>query len=228
MRMSGMSDAAYRKLERRMELKTQHKLRRLQRREDRERSLAATVLVRTLLHDRYRMRLAEQTFETDEFGKPYLKGADVVHFNTSHSGGWIFCAIDRTSVGVDVERIAPIDLNIAELYFAEEERQDLQRKAEEDKLHYFYDLWTLKESYIKAIGRGLSVPLGDFAIRVTDSQITLRTAIEPWPCFFRQYALDPQYKFAVCALHDRLVDNVELMDWNLISESFNRIGERHE
>lgn len=50
-------------------------------------------------------------------------------------------------------------------FFSDEEVEDLNTRSLVGKIDYFYDLWTLKESYIKAIGKGLSIPLNSFTIK---------------------------------------------------------------
>jgi 4'-phosphopantetheinyl transferase len=109
-----------------------------------------------------------------------------IHFNISHAGEWVLCAISNTEIGIDIELIQPIDLDIAKYYFSEVEYMDLQRKEGAEKVSYFFDLWTLKESYIKARGMGLSIPLKDFCIRITHEGITFsgKEMNENW--FFKQ------------------------------------------
>lgn len=64
------------------------------------------------------------------------------------------CVVHDDTVGVDIESIGPFDLRLAKELFTEEEYQEVL--VNEDSLAAFYDIWTLKESYIKAVGQGLS------------------------------------------------------------------------
>lgn len=89
------------------------------------------------------------------YGRPYIEGAP--DFNISHSGEYIFCAIaERGRVGVDVEKVTPIDIHDFRRFMSDEEWAGIDTST--DRLRCFYDTWTLKESVIKADGRGLSAP----------------------------------------------------------------------
>jgi len=55
--------------------------------------------------------------------------------------------------------------------FSKEEASDLFAKEDNEKTEYFFELWTLKESYIKADGRGLSLPLNSFFFRIENDNV---------------------------------------------------------
>ena len=57
-------------------------------------------------------------------------------------------------VGIDVEKIKDINIKIADRFFSKEESGRFIQKEESERLKYFFDLWTLKESYIKAETEG--------------------------------------------------------------------------
>jgi 4'-phosphopantetheinyl transferase len=113
-------------------------------------------------------------FETGAHGKPKICGAAAQHFNLSHCEGAVACAFSHeTEVGVDVEcldRRAPIEL--AESHFAASECAWLGQQPEGLRSIGFFRLWTLKEAYIKATGRGLSQRLDDFAFQFEPLRVT--------------------------------------------------------
>lgn len=103
-------------------------------------------------------------------GKPYLSDpADPkgISFNLSHSGDLVLYAITRgRQVGVDIEQIRPVPelMNIAANTFSQEEYSQLKTVAENQKLDAFFNCWTRKEAFIKAIGEGVSFPLDQFDV----------------------------------------------------------------
>lgn len=167
--------------------------------EDAQRTLMGDILARTVICDWLKIKNHEISFVLNEYGKPFLKNSERLHFNISHSGKWVICAADSSVIGTDVEFIKPIDLSIAERFFSQEEYKDLLDKNGAERLQYFYDLWTLKESYIKADGKGLSVPLDSFTIKANNGTIKMKTENRFRDCHFKQYDIDRNYKLSVCS-----------------------------
>ena len=98
-------------------------------------------------------------------GKPALASA-ALQFNASHSGDRIVIAVTRVSqVGVDIEQHRPVEyLELAERFFSPREIDVLRAAGAENLAPMFDRCWTRKEAYVKARGRGLSLPLRDFAV----------------------------------------------------------------
>lgn len=104
-----------------------------------------------------------------DYGKPELTGiADAPAFNVSHSHDWGLIAIaDTGALGIDVERMDPRTTwpGLARRFYSPREVATLEALATEQQLAGFYRIWTGKESFIKAIGRGLSFPLASFSVQ---------------------------------------------------------------
>ena len=101
-------------------------------------------------------------FEYNEFGKPFIvpnSESKNLSFNLSHSDGVVVFAFTRhKQVGIDVEKIGGV-LNfpeVIELVFHNFEKEWFSKIPTNKKNEIFYKLWTSKEAYIKAIGKGLS------------------------------------------------------------------------
>ena len=135
---------------------------------DKKRTLYGDVLSRFLIGERRRKPMGSVEFIKNAFGKPYAIGFPHVEFNVSHSGDWVVCAVGEREVGVDVEEIKPIDLDIAKRFYTRNENRLVVSSREEDRLKTFYLLWTLKESFTKYMGKGLSIPLNSFEILRTE------------------------------------------------------------
>jgi len=109
-------------------------------------------------------------------GKPALTedcGGDTLRFNVSHSHGMALFAFARDrDVGVDVERIRAdfATEEIAERFFARREVVTLRTVPAALRVDAFFNCWTRKEAYIKATGRGLSMPLDEFAVSLAPDE----------------------------------------------------------
>jgi 4'-phosphopantetheinyl transferase len=115
----------------------------------------------------------------DAFGRPLLRAApplSPLFFSVSHTEGRALVAVSRERcVGVDVERLRD-DLDhdkIAVRFFSARERSLLARLAGEERRRAFYRCWTRKEAYVKALGKGLTIPLDRFHVSVGPGEAAL-------------------------------------------------------
>jgi len=105
-------------------------------------------------------------FRTAKHGKPELADSSL-QFNLSHTEGITVIALCRDwRVGVDVERIRENlkPLELAQRFFSKKEVDWLRAQPAAERFSAFFACWAAKESYIKALGDGLSMPLADFGI----------------------------------------------------------------
>lgn len=104
-------------------------------------------------------------FAYNDHGRPSLCESAAPHFNLSHTGGLAILAVcDDMPVGIDIERMRPIEVEVARRYFSDAEVRALETLAGEAWLQGFYRCWTRKEAVIKALGLGLSMPLESFDV----------------------------------------------------------------
>ncbi len=113
-------------------------------------------------------------FEFNSHGKPVIRGPEQARcaFNIAHTEGMVVVARSASgALGVDVEGLSRrTDIAIADRYFARSEVEFVMAQVDEDRRRRaFLKVWTLKESFIKAIGTGLSIPLADFAFEQIES-----------------------------------------------------------
>lgn len=140
-------------------------------------------------------------------GKPYLADFPDVHFNLSHSGRYVFCAVSNEEVGCDVQKIAAADLRVTHRFFAPEECEKIATAPEAVKNELFFRYWTLKESFIKNIGRGLSLPLQSFCIHLDGDRPSVSQSVLPEEHFyFREFDLQDGYRYACCARKPEIED----------------------
>ncbi len=138
----------------------------------RRRFIVRRGVLRLLMAGYLGRRPEELRFEEGEKGKPFVAQETAVagerlHFNLSDSKDLAVYAVTRgAELGVDVEILRPMPdaQGIAEHFFSVEERDRLRRVPPERKARAFFNCWTRKEAYIKAIGEGLSEPLDRFSV----------------------------------------------------------------
>ena len=141
----------------------------------RDRWIAARGTLRAILAG-YLQR-APATFElmADVQGKPFLRDGDrpaALRFNLAHADGVALVAVAwRREVGVDIERETPerADLAVARRMFAPDEALALEGMPPQLQCRAFFAVWTAREAYAKAIGRGLDAmsetPPAGFTVR---------------------------------------------------------------
>lgn len=120
-------------------------------------------------------------------GKPVFAQRSDLHFSLSHSGEYAMCAISDGAVGADVQKIRPIHLSVARRFHFRE-RDWLAEQPKAEQFQAFFQIWTRKEAWVKAMSHNelLSLDQEDVIHDVSD-----------W--HFEDYRLDGDYLAAVCA-----------------------------
>lgn len=100
--------------------------------------------------------------------KPYLKNENI-YFNLSHSANYVVCAVSKSEIGIDIQKISQNKPRVAQRLFCINEQIQLEKASEKNA--FFTRLWTLKESYLKMTGEGISSKANqlDFSIYTTKS-----------------------------------------------------------
>lgn len=156
--------------------------------DDRKRSLGAGIIIKKILNEK---GLSESSLKYSENEKPF---ADNLFFNISHGCDYVVGVVSDCEVGCDIERITSAPLEVAEHYFCPGELAYIKNAEDKDKA--FFTLWTLKESYMKMTGLGMSLPLDSFEIVPTASGFAIGNASEKH-CFFKTVEFE-DYIFSIC------------------------------
>jgi 4'-phosphopantetheinyl transferase len=179
--------------------------------DDRKRYLVTRAMVRMLL-SRYAPIAPEHwVFSKNAYGRPEIANRiDEVRglsFNISHTRGLIVLAVSRDrDLGIDVENVASrrTSIEIADRFFSAAEVAELYGVPVDRQQDRFFEYWTFKESYIKARGMGLSLPLDRFGFEFPHES-AVRIRIQPdlddrgdrWS--FWQCRPTAEYLMAICA-----------------------------
>lgn len=117
-------------------------------------------------------------------GKPYLAerfSEGTLRFNLAHSHELALYAFTRgREIGVDLEyiRYMPDVEQIAASFFSARENAVLHALPTSQKQEAFFNCWTRKEAYIKAIGNGLAQPLDKFDVSLAPGEPARLLSVE--------------------------------------------------
>ncbi len=161
---------------------------------DKKLSCGAYLLLKKLLAEK---NITDPIFKTEKYGKAYISNHENIHFNLSHSGKIVLCAISDMEVGADVEYIdREIDLNIAKHYFYNREYENIMNA--ENMPEEFFKYWVLKESYMKYTGLGMNLKLNSFEIIIEDK---IRLKNDNSNLKFNLFDIE-DYKIAIASHYD--------------------------
>jgi 4'-phosphopantetheinyl transferase len=142
-------------------------------------------------------------------GKPALAGgwaSSGIQFNLSHSQAVGLLAVSRErSLGIDIEWMNPATsvMEICERFFSAGEISTLRGLPDDQKVAGFFQCWTRKEAFIKAVGEGLSIPLDSFDVSFGSEPAALKsvraefTDVARWKLY--DLPIDPEYAAALAA-----------------------------
>jgi 4'-phosphopantetheinyl transferase len=186
--------------------------------QDRRRFAFRRVMRRRVLSGYLGLPPGSLAFETDASGKPSVAGIENLFFNQSSSGATAVLAVGRVpTIGIDVEQIRPVpELNaIVEHHFAPSERAIMANLDTALKDAAFIRLFTLKESALKADGRGISLGLAHFVFAFEQDcspRLVSEGGGKPRPWQFREVAIDHEH---ICMLAIEMdTPRLHILDWH--------------
>ena len=153
-------------------------------------------------------------------GKPYCKNDESLFFNISNSGGLCVFAFSRDNeVGIDLEKIRPLtDLEeMIEKNFTAGEQKYI-RKHKDEELRRFFFYWTIKESYLKAIGEGMRIEPQNLEFSIQNKKIRLLGVngymdYDDW--VFEEVPFSPNYVRTLTYIGE----GIEFTDFEIISDA---------
>ena len=169
----------------------------------RKQSLGAGLLLRHILECH---GLSEREIHFGLHGKPEIKG---ICFNLSHSSNMVVCAVSDKPVGCDVEKVREAPYKVADRFLNKNEKNYLEQYSGDEKNREFYRLWTMKESYVKMTGEGLSVAPNEIELRI-DNDIKVCRGGKTQNCFLKEYGLQG-YFLTVCAREKAFSENLNIV-----------------
>ena len=181
---------------------------------DRDQYLLTRTLARKVLSKVTGLHFSDLTFEKNQYGKPHLKGYETkIAFSISHTQGVIGFALsnDITHLGIDVENTnRAVDLDVRHEIFIDEELENYSLLPEKFHKNRFFELWTLKESYMKALGKGFSLPPKSFGFVERKNQFIFQentSESKPGEYRFQLVEVDSTHYMAIC-MPDKIIKTV--------------------
>lgn len=172
---------------------------------DQQRSLMGQLMVRMFYAEKHKSHWTDFEFEYNEQDKPSLKNYSSEFFNISHSGDWVIAVFSDQETGCDIEMAKGDRRKIAERFFTPQEITDLENQSDEEgRIKYFYQLWSLKESYMKAIGKGISMSLSSFSFSKKEKQYILDFSKYGTDWFFHSDTIEEKYFLSICSKYPKL------------------------
>lgn len=178
--------------------------------EDYKRSMYGELLSRHYLRNILGIPDQKLVVKRSKYGKPFLPDYPELQFNISHSGEWVVCAIGYCNVGIDIEKIQNFDMSMAKNTFTRNEYEWLQRLNSQERIRAFYQLWTLKEAYVKCQGKGMSIPFNSFEIVFTDNEVCL--IIDHWDGMMQCLPFHEKYALSICSSQPKKVSPIYIVD----------------
>lgn len=180
------------------------KILRFRQEKGRRQSLGAGLLLKYVM-DEYGISM-----DTVHYGKNGKPEAEGICFNLSHSHEMVICAVSRKPVGCDIQWMGKAEMKVAEHFFCPEELAYL-RQFEGEKLdEAFCRLWTMKESYIKMTGEGMSLSFRKFTVIPGETIQVMREGVRE-ECFLKEYGM-PGYRVTVCAEEKEFEEEIRMTD----------------
>lgn len=146
-------------------------------------------------------------------GKPVI---DNLFFNISHSKKYVICTTADKAVGADIEEISEYNENIPKRFFSKNECEYLSKQSEANKSKEFFRIWTIKESYIKMTGEGISCGLDSFWVDFAKN-IKIYRSINNIPikqeCNIYEFSFK-EYCCSICSEDDKLNNTVNYIKFS--------------
>lgn len=189
---------------------------------DRNRFIIGRGTLRNILSAYLSLSPSELQFSYNKYGKPSIltsQNQNNLSFNLSHSNDRALFAITRSRrIGVDIEYIREdfASLDIAERFFSKSEVEVLKSLPVEQRVNAFFNCWSRKEAYIKAIGMGVSFPLDKFTVSLqpdVEPALLKVDANENEAVQWKMYKLNIGEHYAAALIVENLPVDLSSFEW---------------
>ena len=171
-------------------------------------SLGAGLVLNEIL-ERFGLDPKAAVLKYGDYNKPYLPDRPGLHFNLTHSGKFAGGVWGGFPVGIDIEQVDKLREGVAGRFFHRGERMWLEGlSCGAERTKGFFRLWVLKESFIKATGLGMRLPLNEFQILIEENEVRVNHQVNHKVYYFQEFELEGCVG-AVCG------ENRQVMSWGI-------------
>jgi 4'-phosphopantetheinyl transferase len=162
---------------------------------DKKLSLGAGVLLYNGLNH---FKIINPKFIYNLNGKPYIENSNI-YFNISHKNEYVICAFSDKEIGVDIEKISSFSNNLINKVFNKEEIYFNNNYSK---------LWTIKESFMKYLGTGITLNPKDIKIDLVNNKCLNLSDFCNKKVYFKSTIID-DYVFSICSEYSDFEDKIE-------------------
>ena len=134
----------------------------------------------------------------------FIVGVENVFLIFLHSGDYVVCAVSDREIGIDIEKRAKARMEVAGRFFHGEEVAQLKMLEEDKQDQLFFNYWSVKESFLKYIGTGLTRPLNSFIVSFSGGDVSLFEGENKLPLYVYACPVDDGYACHVCCEYEEL------------------------
>ncbi len=186
---------------------------------NRRRFIAGRGTLREILATLVDIDPATLVFAYGEFGKPHIAApalAHSLHFNLAHAESIAVYATAKHALGVDLERVRAMEEaeQIASRYFSPREKRCLLTLPADQRREAFFNCWTYKEAYLKAIGSGLDDCLDQIEVTLAPDGAAELLGVTNDSKAWRFHSLTPAAEFVGALAVQPEYSRVNCWQWN--------------
>jgi 4'-phosphopantetheinyl transferase len=190
---------------------------------DKNRTIIGRLMIHYSLMKDFQLTYKDIIIIRNNYGKPVLlNNMNNINFNVSHSGNYVVCAISKTNkIGIDIEEVQTFQKQVCELFMTKNELLSYKGSLDDSLVT---SIWTMKESYLKAIGTGLLGHINHIEFKknsVIDiyQVVNKGEAINWW---IKLYEINSRYKLSLCMNNINFPNTVTFLDYYNISLNVER------
>ncbi|MDR2830970.1 MAG: 4'-phosphopantetheinyl transferase superfamily protein [Methanobrevibacter sp.] len=158
------------------------------------------------------------TISIDDSGKPYIYNIPNLHFNISHSDQFVLVGVSNENIGVDIEKIQDLDYNgISKHFFHLLEHEKIVNSK--NPIKTFFKIWTLKESYAKMKGTGIT-DLKSFLVDIEKNRIEDMKEDKTEDVKLKSWELNSEYYISTCSKKKNIIKKPQEIQYSEINSSW--------